>query len=237
MTSSAEPRDLKGASIAHAHNAAGEAGLPGQLFAPSAARNTQPIVDLIASIVATFPAETGHNQTTNALELASGTGQHIVALAKRLPQLNWQPSEITASRLASIQAYMQAAALPNLLPAQTLDATIKGWSQKQTPKALIYLANLLHLISAPEARTLIDEAAQSLAPKGQLLLYGPFMRNHTCTSPGDARFHASLIAQDASIGYKDAADIISLAQNAGLKHLNTHMMPANNLALQFENPA
>jgi len=47
-----------------------------------------------------------------ALEIASGTGQHITALARALPKLVWHPTEIAAERIASINAYAAEAALP-----------------------------------------------------------------------------------------------------------------------------
>ena len=77
----------------------------GRLFAPSAARNLGAICDLVAHHA---PAQ------GNALELASGTGQHVVAFAQRLPGLCWQPSDIDPARRASVDAYAAAAGLDNL---------------------------------------------------------------------------------------------------------------------------
>ena len=48
----------------------------GRMFAPSAARNIGPICDVVAQ----HAPDTGP-----ALEIASGTGEHIAALAQRLP--------------------------------------------------------------------------------------------------------------------------------------------------------
>ncbi len=67
------------------------------------------------------------------------------------------------------------------------------------------LVNLLHLIPAPAAETLLAEVALALAPGGTFCLYGPFLRDGQPTSPGDAAFDASLRAQDPTIGYKDLA--------------------------------
>jgi Protein of unknown function (DUF938) len=208
------------ASIAHK-------GDGGKLFAPSAARNLLVLCDLLAEVA---PA------TGLALELASGTGQHVVAYAARMPALHWQPSEIDAARRASIDAHRAAAGHGNLAPAVALDATAAGWGARQAGKALIVLSNLLHLISLAETRTLVIETAQALAPGGRLVIYGPFMRADELTSDGDAAFHASLIAADPEIGYKDDFDILDLMQDAGLEIVKVIEMPANNLALVSQKP-
>ncbi|MEP4036340.1 DUF938 domain-containing protein [Pseudophaeobacter sp.] len=195
----------------------------GKLFAPSAARNLDVLCDLLEQVA---PA-TGRA----ALELASGTGQHVIGYAARLPQYSWQPSEADPSRLQSIDAYVGEAKLDNVRPAKPLDATAAGWGAKHTPQDLIVLSNLLHLISTSEAQCLIREAAAALAPAGRLVIYGPFMRGGELTSPGDERFHASLQAHDPETGYKDDFDVLDWAEAAWLTPVEVIEMPANNLAL------
>jgi SAM-dependent methyltransferase len=202
------------ASVARAEEGA-------KLFAPSAERN---VAALIAMMRDHAP------QSGQAMEIASGTGQHIVAFAAALPKLHWQPSELDPTRRASIDAYRTEASLPNLSPALHLDATTAGWGAKHGSKDLITLTNLLHLISEPEARTLISEAAQALNPNGTLILYGPFKRRGKLISEGDKRFNAELNGADPLIGYKDDLDIIRWLGDAGLTQAKTIDMPANNLA-------
>ncbi len=200
----------------------------GRLFAPSAARNTSAITTQVAKHAP---------HTGTALELASGTGQHVVELARAIPHLHWQPTEIDAARRQSINAYVAAANLANMAPAADLDATAPGWAAKHCEQSLILLSNLLHLVSAPEAQTLISEAAQALRPGGILMIYGPFKRANNLTSPGDVEFHSSLQAQDPEIGYKNDSDVLGWGTAAGLSHIDTGTMPANNLALLWQRPA
>jgi hypothetical protein len=192
-----------------------------KMYAPSAARNT----DALCAMLRDHAPTVG-----NALEIASGTGQHVVAFATACPKLNWQPTEIDPTRRASIDAYVGEAGLPNIAPAETLNATTSDWGQTLQPQDLILLINLLHLISNPEAQTLITEAATALAPNGTLILYGPFKRSGMLISDGDARFDADLKSADAAIGYKDDLDIIRMLSDAGLTLTDTVQMPANNLA-------
>jgi len=200
-----------------AHHGEGE-----KLVAPSAARNVGPICDLLELIAPTVGT---------ALELASGTGQHIIAYAAHFPGLQWQPTEIDSNRRASIDSYAAAAGLDNIAPALNLNAATPGWGAQHGGQALILLSNLLHLISDNEAQVLIAEAAIALAPGGIFVIYGPFMRGGELTSDGDVRFHASLTGHDPEIGYKDDFDTMDLLQDSGLDMVDVIEMPANNLAL------
>lgn len=191
-----------------------------KLFAPSAARNAGPMADFIAQHV---PGK------GNALEIASGTGQHVTAFATQMPGIHWQPSDIDAERLRSIDAYAAERGLGNVAAAVILNATQPGWAARYAGKDLIVLINLLHLISETEARTLIHEAAMALAPGGAFVFYGPFRRDGALTSEGDQTFDAQLRDADPAIGYKDTREIAEWLSDAGLK-AEAFEMPANNLA-------
>lgn len=179
----------------------------GKLFAPSAARNTEPLTKALSEFV---PPQ------GRALEIASGTGQHIVSYAKAFPQVTWQPTEIAEDRIASIAAYLSETALTNVETPILLDATAPGWGGTSGPADLILLSNLLHLISQSEAEVLISEAAKALAPGGCLVVYGPFSRDGVLVSDGDKEFDQSLRAQDSEIGYKSDVAIQAFGASCGL---------------------
>ncbi len=199
----------------------------GKLFAPSAARNLSPLIEALGPLLP---------KTGQALEIASGTGQHIVAYAVAFPTIDWQPSEVDAARRASIAAYVAESGHSNLAPPQELDATAPGWAKDIAPKDVILLSNLLHLISTEEAEILVSEASKALAPGGQLLIYGPFKRNGVLVSEGDQRFDHDLRSQDPEIGYKSDTQIDAIAQHAGLTTTPQNEMPANNLLLHYQKP-
>jgi SAM-dependent methyltransferase len=197
----------------------------GRMYAPSAARN----IEAISAVLADHAPASGA-----ALEIASGTGEHICHLAPQHPHLTWQPSDPDPARRRSIDAHGQS--LPNLRPALDLDATAPGWSAEYRGQDLILLVNLLHLIPEEAAKTLIAEVALTLAPGGRFVLYGPFLRDGETTSEGDARFNASLIAQDPSIGYKDDWDVIDWLRHNWLELVQVIEMPANNLCFVARKP-
>lgn len=199
-----------------------------KLFAPSAERNAPAICDVLNSIAL---------KQGNALELASGTGQHIVTLAKAMPNIQWQPTEVDPDRITSIQAYIDETNLSNISNPLLLNATQSGWSTKLYPIDLISLSNLLHLISMSEAETLIMEAATALSQVGRLFFYGPFKRSGELISQGDIKFDSSIRASAPATGYKDDQWVISQARQNGLILAKTIEMPANNLALVFQKEA
>ena len=199
----------------------------GRLNAPSAVRNAKPIIQLVRKTV-TKPG--------NALEIASGTGQHIVKLASALPFLNWQPSDVDKARLKSILCWSNDNNLNNLKPPCLLDATMEDWSEEHRDQDLILLINLLHLISIKETKVLVKEISKALARKGLSIIYGPFKRSGKLISKNDMEFHHSLINTDPNLGYKNDADMLNLFSEVGLVHLNTEQMPANNLAFVLQKP-
>ena len=199
----------------------------GRLSSPAAEKNAGPLAELVKE----FAPERGY-----ALEIASGTGQHIVKLAVVKPSLNWQPSDIDQVRIASIEAWRDGNSFTNVRPPVILDATEIGWSSKFNCQKFILLVNLIHLISEDEAKIVISEISAALAPGGRSIIYGPFKRNNELTSASDRKFHQSLMEADPQIGYKNDAWMTAQFKETKLGLLKVAPMPANNLAFIFEKP-
>ena len=196
-----------------------------RLHSPAAAKNVSHITELVCSVSPKNGA---------ALEIASGTGQHIIKLAAAIPNLTWQPSDIDIARLNSIVSWSFEKQLPNLLPPIKLDVTDEGWSALCPNQDFILLVNLLHLVSEGEAKVIIHGISQSLMPGGRCVIYGPFMRDGFLSSDGDKFFHQSLVEADPDIGYKDDKWMLDLFQNYNLEIVKIANMPANNLAFVIE---
>ncbi len=190
-----------------------------KLHAPAAARNADAITALIAEVAP--PAGP-------ALELASGTGQHVIRFAAACPGLHWHPTDVDPERIASIDGYAADNGLKNIAPAKQLDATQVGWAEDGS-HALVAVVNLLHLISEQDAATVLAQSSRALAFAGVFVAYGPFKRQGALTSEGDARFDAELRAADADIGYKDDQWIAACLASHGLT-VEIREMAANNLA-------
>ena len=194
-----------------------------RLVAAAAERNLAAILD---ALLPHLPRK------GDVLELASGTGQHVAALAAHRPDLAFHPSDPDPARRASIDAH--ARGLPNVAPAADIDACRPGWALERAAGAVIVI-NLLHLVSDGELAVLLDEAHRALAPGGLLAIYGPFLRDGLATSPGDAAFDADLRRQDPAVGLKDAEAVETVLRVLGLA-VETVAMPANNLMLLARAP-
>jgi SAM-dependent methyltransferase len=193
---------------------------------PSVERNRDPILAVLRGWL---------GASGLVLEVASGTGEHVVHFARHLPDHVFQPSDPDPGARASIDAWVAEAAVPNVRPAIALDATAEHWPVDAThsPADAVLCINMTHI--SPWAATvgLVRGAARVLAPGGRLLLYGPYVRSGVETAASNLAFDASLRARDPAWGIRDLEAVASLARDAGFAAPDIVEMPANNLALSF----
>ena len=203
----------------------GEGG-DGRRYSPSAARNREPIRDVLEAHLAP-PAR--------VLEIASGTGEHGAFLVEELPGLSWTYSDIDAASLASQRAWRSAVRSNRLHGPLTLDAAEADWGEAEQAGAwdALFSANMVHIAPFEAAKGLIAGAGRLLKPGGALVMYGPFARNGVI-APSNAAFDASLKSRDARWGVRDLDDdLVPLAKAAGLWLQTEIEMPANNLMVFF----
>ncbi|WP_295447233.1 DUF938 domain-containing protein [uncultured Thiodictyon sp.] len=161
------------------------------------------------------------------LEIGSGTGQHAVYFANRLPHLIWQTSDVPA-QWPGIRLWLAEAQLPNLPEPLSLDVT-DDWPAG--PFDGVFSANTAHIMGLPEVGRMLLGVGQILASGAPFALYGPFSDGGRHTSESNARFDASLKARDPRMGVRDLGDLRALAARAGLELRADHPMPVNNRTL------
>lgn len=208
----------------------GQVPREGRLDAPAFHRNHEPIWSAIGPFLSA--------QNGDVLELGSGTGQHAVTYAARVPRLTWWPSDILPSHLSSIEAWRRRAGLANVRAPQRIDLMDPAWTRMQDgqaggPLAAILCINVLHISPWPVAQNLITGAGRLLRNGGRLFVYGPLKRDGQHTAPSNAAFDQKLRAENPAWGVRDVADLGALAQSAGLSAAQITPMPANNLVLAF----
>jgi hypothetical protein len=190
------------------------------------ARNAGPIAEVLAEIL---PA---HGLV---LELASGTGEHVLHFAQEFPRLLWQPSDPEPASLRSIEAWRGDSGLFNLLPAISLDARAAAWP---VPRAdAILCINMIHISPWPATAGLMRGAGKLLEAGSPLHLYGPYRRAGIETAPSNEAFDESLRARDPEWGLRDLETVEEEAGKHGLRLDRVVEMPANNLSLLFRKGA
>ena len=193
-----------------------------RLSAPAAARNRQPILDALKPHLPPRGL---------VLEVAGGTGEHVVHFAQAYPAVIFQPSDPDPQHRASTDAWSAALDLANVRPAIALDVTAEVWPV-EAADALVCI-NMIHIAPWTAAEGLMRGAGRVLPPGGLLYLYGPYRRGGQHTAPSNAAFDAGLRAQNPAWGVRDLEAVAALAAAQGLGEPLILEMPANNLSLVF----
>ncbi len=195
-------------------------------FSPSAARN----VDVISRVLSRY-LKTG----MRVLELASGTGEHGVALTRRIDGLIWQPSDFDDAALRSIGAWARYVGSAELLPPLRIDAGRDDWPPPEMAgfQAIVCI-NMFHIAPWEAGEGVLRGAGRALQSRGVLYLYGPFTRGGQHTAPSNEAFDEHLRSRDPTWGVRDVDDIASHAQPHGLRLTEVVEMPSNNLSVVFE---
>ena len=194
----------------------------GRLVSPSAERNKAPIADVLDGLLPS---------SGQVLEISSGTGQHVVHFARRMPRLVWQPTERDAESLRSIAAWLEVEALPNVRAPLFLDVCDDVWPVTHTDAAICL--NMIHIAPWPATEALLRGAGKTLRPSGLLFLYGPFQRQGAHTAESNAEFDRQLRARDPQWGVRNLEDVATVATSEGFELGEIHQLPANNLGVVF----
>lgn len=206
-----------------------ETGAAHKHHAPAAARNTGPILDVLRDVL----PETGR-----ALEIASGTGQHVAAFAGKFFGFEWQPSDQDPGARDSIAAWVAESGLGNLRTPMEIDVMGAGWADAVGGELdLIVCINMIHISPWAACEGLMEGAGGLLGEGGLLYLYGPYRRDGGHTAPSNAAFDESLRGRNPAWGIRDMGDVEAAAGAHGMKLESTTAMPANNFSLIFRKRA
>lgn len=187
---------------------------------PAPERNKEPILEVLRRVL---PA------SGTVLEVASGTGQHIAHFAASLPELDFQPSDVSDEHLAQLEARVESLRLPNLRRPIRLDASLRPWSVGSA--AAVYCANMMHIAPWQATLDLFAGAGEVLALGAPLVTYGPYAHHGEHVSESNAEFDQSLRGRNADWGVRDIAELEQVARARGLVLEEQVAMPANNFTL------
>ena len=190
--------------------------------APAAARNRQPILEVLQP---RLPA------AGLVLEIASGTGEHIVHYAAARPDLTFQPSDPDADARASVDDWVRTLGLANVRPAIEIDVTRTAWPVERADAVLC--CNMIHIAPWEATIGLVGGAARLLSRGGLFYLYGPYRRDGRHTAPSNEAFDTDLRRRNPAWGVRDLETVVDLARTSGFSAPEIVEMPANNLSLLF----
>ena len=191
-------------------------------YAPATVRNRDFILDVLRDVLPT---------TGVILEIASGSGEHVVHFARNFPSLVFQPSDPETEALLSVAAWVKAARVTNVRAPIVLDASRSPWPIASADG--IICINMVH-ISPWDATVGLIRGAAAILPQGSpLYLYGPYKRKGLATAPSNQAFDRSLRDRNPTWGLRDLDAVAAIAQSVGFSVPTVTEMPANNLGVVF----
>lgn len=198
-----------------------ESGGSAKRHAPATERNRDAIAEVLKDILPPRGL---------VVEIASGTGEHIVHFARQFPQLDWQPTDPDPAALASIAAWSVETAQGNVLSPIQVDASA-DWDVGDA--SAIICINMVHISPWSATLGLLRNAGRMLPDGAPLYLYGPYRQHERPTATSNEDFDESLKARNAEWGLRYVEDVVAAASEAGLRFDRLIEMPANNLSVVF----
>jgi cyclopropane fatty-acyl-phospholipid synthase-like methyltransferase len=193
-------------------------------FAPATERNREPILEVLRRVV---------KDGERVLEIASGSGEHAIYVADRLPIESWQPSDPDAEARASIEEWRRQSGAQKVLRPIELDV-MRDDTWPHASFELVVCINMIHIAPWEATVALMRGAARVLGSHGRLFLYGPYKRDGAHTAPTNELFDRNLRARNASWGVRDLEAVRAEAEKNGFSLAEIVPMPANNFSLIFE---
>jgi trans-aconitate methyltransferase len=192
-------------------------------FAPSCERNQQVIGDVLAMVIEDRPIR--------VLEMGSGTGQHAVYLAERLPNLIWHTSDLAVNH-PGIRQWLDESGLRNVRPPIQYEAGVDDWPAVRVD--LVFTANTLHIMAEAQVEQWTRHLGRYLKPGNMVMIYGPFKYHGQFTTPSNAEFDQWLKDADPRRGIRDFERLNQWMTQRGLQLVVDISMPANNQILLYE---
>jgi len=189
---------------------------------PATSRNRDAILEVLRDVLP--PAGL-------VLEIASGSGEHIVHFANALPALTFQPSDPEDAARLSIAAWTMETGLSNIRPPLAIDARREPWPIAQADAMLCI--NMIHISPWEATQALLRNAGRILSKGAPLYLYGPYRQADVVTAPSNEAFDADLTSRNPQWGLRHLDDVAALAREAGFSAPEVTPMPANNLSVVF----
>jgi len=193
----------------------------GRLFSPSAGRNQNVIAEELSRFLP---------KNARVLEIASGTGEHGVAVLKQRSDIAWQFSDPDPDSRKSQLAWINYEGL-NLPDPLNIDMTF-DWAAKLSTVDAIFCANMIHIAPIEALEGLAKSAAEIVKSEGAVRLYGPFLFGET-SAPSNMEFDKSLKSRNMAWGVRESEFVKHIFALNGFNRSELRPMPKNNHLFGF----
>jgi hypothetical protein len=189
---------------------------------PATQRNRDAILEVLRSVLP---------PSGLVLEIASGSGEHVVHFASALPGLTFQPSDPEDAARLSIAAWTAEMKLSNIRPPLAIDVLREPWPISQADAILCI--NMIHISPWEATQALMRNAGRILPRGAPIYLYGPYRQKDVVTAESNEAFDADLKSRNPQWGLRHLDEVAALAREVGLSGPEVTPMPANNLSVVF----
>lgn len=185
-------------------------------------RNQAPIFEILKEVVT--------EGDRNIFEIGSGSAQHAIYMAPKLPGVTWITSDITENH-KMIKASLEAAKIPNIRGPFQFEVGKDDFPR--IPFDIVFTANTLHIMSWKNCKTLMKNLGNRLREGSQVVIYGPFNYDGKFTSESNEKFDQWLKERNPESGIRAFEDINNNMTKNGFTLYKDFEMPANNRTLVF----
>lgn len=193
-------------------------------FSQACENNKQPILDVIRQYF---------TQGT-VVEIGSGTGQHAVFFAARLPELYWQTTDRIHNH-EGINRWLDDSDSENIGRPLALDVKQAVWPVSEADA--VFSANTAHIMDWEGVQRMFRGVGEILQQGSYFCLYGPVKINGQFTSSSNEAFDMSLRLRDPEMGIRELEDLQRLGIENQLNLAQLHHMPANNVIMVWQKVA
>ncbi|HTR49831.1 MAG TPA: DUF938 domain-containing protein [Kofleriaceae bacterium] len=148
------------------------------------------------------------------VELASGSGERIVQLARTFGQLAWQPTERDPVKVAALVQARDASGLNNVLRPIELDVFLQPWPIAQADA--IVAIEYAHTVAWDQVAAAMGGGARLLQANGVFIFFGAFRFHGRYAAKEHEDLDQALRARDPNLGLRDIRELTVAGTRTGL---------------------
>lgn len=192
--------------------------------APSCDRNQEPIFEALLPLL---------KNKKSLLEIGSGTGQHAIFMAPKLPHLTWTLSDLKG-RHRGMSLWLREKLILNIRGPVHYEAGVTEFPNALKSFDVVFTSNTLHIMPWTSCMNLFDDLGKNLEQDALFIAYGAFKYGGEFTTESNKEFESWLKERDPKAGLKDFEKIKDELKKRSFELLDDISMPASNQLLVFK---